>query len=212
MVKVNLKKFAVFAKAKASGQRCRLPAGPGYGGESGGGDGLGELPARDYEKSARRQRACHGSPWASDVQPPGSIDLHDEWSAEPGRLSPVGVSRSVVDQSSEATSPPAGVTAPQNTEGSTAGETVRTLPSNRAISIPPACGVWGTLGSHSFSRGLTWNVLPGSDGSVRGGKPVVTGYTSGRIGISRSAIVDRRNVGIIDGPSMNKKYVSRQAP
>ena len=42
------------------------------------------------------------------------------------------------------TSPPFGVTAPQNTAGDTDGETVRTLPSKRATSSPAENGVWRT--------------------------------------------------------------------
>lgn len=53
------------------------------------------------------------------------------------------------------TSPPLGVTALQYTASATPRERTRTLPSARAASIPPACGVWAWPGSHSANDGAT---------------------------------------------------------
>lgn len=58
-------------------------------------------------------------------------------------------------QSSEPTSPAAGVTAPQNTSGDTPGRTVRTLPSNMATGNPAEKGVCGIRMSASRGFGRT---------------------------------------------------------
>ena len=50
-------------------------------------------------------------------------------------------------------SPPAGVTAAQNTEAAIVEAIILTLPSASAVTIPPTCGVCGMLPSHDSKAG-----------------------------------------------------------
>ena len=81
---------------------------------------------------------------------------------------------------SERTSPPAGVTAPQNIDGATDGEIVLTDPSARALIIPLRCGVWAKFSSHASCHGIgmTWKVSDVTADHipcVTGGEPEVAG-------------------------------------
>src|SRR5947209_20595131 len=78
-------------------------------------------------------------------------------------------------QSPPNSSPPAGVQAAQKVYGLTVGATVRTLPSARATSIPAACGVRGTRGSHGDRPCPTWNGTGAGGADVR---PTRTGSGS----------------------------------
>ena len=71
-------------------------------------------------------------------------------------------------QSNDATSPPAGVTAPQNISGLTPGRITRTLPSNIATGSPAENEVCGIRMSASRGFGRSWNVNPGTDGRETG--------------------------------------------
>jgi hypothetical protein len=96
---------------------------------------------------------------------------------KPGRMAQPQVGRQRV-QSNAATSPPAGVTAPQNASGEIPGLIVRTLPSNMAAGSPAEKGVCGSNGSAYLGGGFTWNVAPARLGRVTRVTGSVTGTTS----------------------------------
>src|SRR5438270_13725840 len=85
---------------------------------------------------------------------------------------------------SPSASPPSGVQAAQKVYGLTVGATVRTLPSARATSIPAACGVRGTRGSHGDRPCPTWN---GTDAGGADVRPTRTGSGSS-VGLGGSGV------------------------